>query len=73
MEKSSKNLFIWGSLGLLIPISMVLLAVLAVTSDEKNKQRYAQQHAEQLERIKAKEQAMQMEPASAVTVKAPEL
>lgn len=71
MEKSSKNLFIWGSLGLLIPISMVLLAVLAVTSDEKNKQRYAQQHAEQLARIKAKEQAMQMEPASAV--KAPEL
>ncbi|WP_349929136.1 hypothetical protein ABJ384_04670 [Acinetobacter sp. A1-4-2] len=54
-----KKMIILMSLGLLIPIFLVSMAYLAVSSDEKNQQKYQQQQAEMLERIKAREAAEQ--------------
>ena len=43
------------ALGLLIPIFLVSMAFLAVNSDAKNQEKYKQQQAEMIERIKARE------------------
>ena len=43
------------ALGLLIPIFLVSMAFLAVNSDAKNQEKYKQQQAEMIQRIKAKE------------------
>jgi hypothetical protein len=45
------------ALGLLIPIFLVSMAILAVNSDAKNQEKYAQQKAEMLKRIEAREAA----------------
>ena len=47
------------TLGLCIPIFLVTMAYLAVSSDEKNQEKYKQQQAQILERIKAREAAEQ--------------
>lgn len=54
-KPNPKKMIILMSLGLLIPIFLVSMAYLAVSSDEKNQQKYQQQQAEMLERIKARE------------------
>lgn len=56
-KPNPKKMIILMSLGLLIPIFLVSMAYLAVSSDEKNQQKYQQQQAEMLERIKAREAA----------------
>ncbi|OTG62579.1 hypothetical protein B9T29_07300 [Acinetobacter sp. ANC 3903] len=56
-KPNPKKMIILMSLGLLIPIFLVSMAYLAVSSDEKNQQKYKQQQAEMLERIKAREAA----------------
>ena len=43
------------SLGLLIPVFLLSMAYLAVTSDEKNQAEYARIKAENLARIQARE------------------
>ena len=58
-KPNPKKMIILMSLGLLIPIFLVSMAYLAVSSDEKNQQKYQQQQAEMLERIKAREAAKQ--------------
>ncbi|MFH7764925.1 hypothetical protein [Acinetobacter sp. BSP-28] len=58
-KPNPKKMIILMSLGLLIPIFLVSMAYLAVSSDEKNQQKYKQQQAEMLERIKAREAAEQ--------------
>jgi ABC-type transport system involved in cytochrome bd biosynthesis fused ATPase/permease subunit len=58
-KPNPKKMIILMSLGLLIPIFLVSMAYLAVSSDEKNQQKYQQQQAEMLERIKAREAAEQ--------------
>ncbi|MDN5512742.1 hypothetical protein [Acinetobacter sp.] len=65
-KPNPKKMIILMSLGLLIPIFLVSMAYLAVSSDEKNQQKYKQQQAEMLERIKAREAAERS--ASAATV-----
>lgn len=56
-QKSIKKLVIFGTLFLLLPIFLVSMAFLAVSSDAKNQEMYKQQQAEMIARIKAKEQA----------------
>ncbi|MGE8558594.1 MAG: hypothetical protein ACN6NU_09030 [Acinetobacter sp.] len=56
-KTSPKKMILFASLGLLIPIFLVSMAYLAVNSDQKNQEKYKQQHAEMLERIKAREAA----------------
>ncbi|CAB1214654.1 hypothetical protein [Acinetobacter bouvetii] len=58
-KSNPKKMIILMSLGLLIPIFLVSMAYLAVSSDEKNQQKYKQQQAEMLQRIKAREAAEQ--------------
>ncbi|UUS58694.1 MULTISPECIES: hypothetical protein [unclassified Acinetobacter] len=52
---NTKKMIILMALGLLIPIFLVSMAFLAVNSDAKNQEKYKQQQAEMIERIKAKE------------------
>ncbi|RZJ23531.1 hypothetical protein [Acinetobacter sp.] len=56
-KTSPKKMILFASLGLLIPIFLVSMAYLAVNSDQKNQEKYKQQQAEMLERIKAREAA----------------
>ena len=58
-KPNPKKMIVLMSLGLLIPIFLVSMAYLAVSSDEKNQQKYQQQQAEMLKRIKAREAAEQ--------------
>ena len=54
-KPNTKKMIILMALGLLIPIFLVSMAFLAVNSDAKNQEKYKQQQAERIERIKAKE------------------
>ncbi|MGN0935557.1 MULTISPECIES: hypothetical protein [Acinetobacter] len=54
-KPNTKKMIILMALGLLIPIFLVSMAFLAVNSDAKNQEKYKQQQAEMIERIKAKE------------------
>ena len=56
---SKKTIFL-ASLGIIIPIFLVSMAFVAVSSDAKNQEKYKQQHAENLAKIKAREQAEQL-------------
>ena len=56
-KTSKKKVIIFMALGLLIPIFLVSMAILAVNSDAKNQEKYAQQKAEMLKRIEAREAA----------------
>ena len=56
-KTSKKKVIILMALGLLIPIFLVTMAILAVNSDAKNQEKYAQQKAEMLKRIEAREAA----------------
>lgn len=58
-KPNTKKMIIWMTLGLCIPIFLVTMAYLAVSSDEKNQEKYKQQQAQILERIKAREAAEQ--------------
>lgn len=58
-KPNTKKMIIWMTLGLCIPIFLVTMAYLAVSSDEKNQEKYKQQQAQMLERIKAREAAEQ--------------
>lgn len=48
-----KKLVIFGSCALCVPIFLVSMAYLAVSSDAKNKEKYKQQQAEQMAKIAA--------------------
>lgn len=52
--KSIKKLVIFGSCALCVPIFLVSMAYLAVSSDAKNHEKYQQQKAEKLAIIEAK-------------------
>ncbi|WP_180064996.1 MULTISPECIES: hypothetical protein [unclassified Acinetobacter] len=54
-KPNTKKMIILMALGLLIPIFLVSMAFLAVNSDAKNQEKYKQQQAEMIERIKEKE------------------
>ncbi|KAB0625876.1 hypothetical protein F7P75_09895 [Acinetobacter gandensis] len=54
-KPNTKKMIILMALGLLIPIFLVSMAFLAVNSDAKNQEKYKQQQAEMIERIKARE------------------
>lgn len=54
-KPNTKKMITLMALGLLIPIFLVSMAFLAVNSDAKNQEKYKQQQAEMIERIKAKE------------------
>ncbi len=54
-KPNTKKMIILMALGLLIPIFLVSMAFLVVNSDAKNQEKYKQQQAEMIERIKAKE------------------
>lgn len=54
-KSNTKKMITLMALGLLIPIFLVSMAFLAVNSDAKNQEKYKQQQAEMIERIKAKE------------------
>ncbi|KGT47105.1 MULTISPECIES: hypothetical protein [Acinetobacter] len=55
--RSIKKLVIFGTLALCIPIFLVSMAFLAINSDAKNQEKYKQQQAEMIARIKAREAA----------------
>lgn len=55
--RSNKKILVLASLGLAIPILIVFVAFLAVSSDAKNQQEYQRIHAENLARIEAKQRA----------------
>ncbi|WOE32700.1 MULTISPECIES: hypothetical protein [unclassified Acinetobacter] len=59
-----KKIIALASLGLLIPIFIISMAFLAINSDAKNQAIYKQQHAEIIQRSKAK--AAQQDAASSV-------
>lgn len=63
-KASKKKVIILMALGLLIPIFLVSMAILAVNSDAKNQEKYAQQKAEMLKRIEAREAAERAQAAS---------
>lgn len=44
-----------ASLGLIIPLFLVSMAFLAVSSDAKNQEKYKQQREEIMEKVKARE------------------
>ncbi|ANF83091.1 hypothetical protein A3K93_04135 [Acinetobacter sp. NCu2D-2] len=52
--RSLKKLLIFGTLGLCVPIFLVTMAFLAVSSDAKNQEKYKQQQAEMLARMEAR-------------------
>ena len=54
-KPNTKKMITLMALGLLIPIFLVSMAFLAVNSDAKNQEKYKQQQAEMIERIKVKE------------------
>jgi len=54
--QSKAKLWVLMGLGLLIPIFLVSMAYIAVNSDAKNQEKYRQQQAEQLAKIKAREE-----------------
>ena len=56
-KPNTKKMIILMSLGLLIPVFLVSMAFLAVNSDAKNQEKYKQQQAEMIEKIKTKEAA----------------
>ncbi|WP_180170943.1 MULTISPECIES: hypothetical protein [unclassified Acinetobacter] len=66
-KPNTKKMIILMALGLLIPIFLVSMAFLAVNSDAKNQEKYKQQQAEMIERIKAKEAALAAEADQAVS------
>lgn len=57
VKPGKKKVIILMALGLLIPIFLVSMAILAVNSDTKNQEKYAQQKAEILKKIQAREAA----------------
>lgn len=60
-KPSKKKIIILMALGLLIPVFLVSMAMLAVNSDAKNQQKYAQQKAEMLQKIQAREAAEKLQ------------
>lgn len=54
-KPNQKKMIILMTLGLLIPVFLLSMAYLAVTSDEKNQAEYARIKAENLARIQARE------------------
>ncbi|MCO8100508.1 hypothetical protein [Acinetobacter indicus] len=58
---NTKKIILLASLGLLIPVFLVSMAFLAVNSDAKNQEKYKQQQAEMIARIKAREAAEQQQ------------
>ena len=65
-KPNPKKMIILMSLGLLIPIFLVSMAYLAVSSDEKKQEKYKQQQAQMLKRIKAREAAEKSASEAAV-------
>lgn len=55
--KKTKKIILLASLGLAIPIFIISVAFLAISSDAKNQQEYQRIHAENLARIEAKQRA----------------
>lgn len=66
-KPNTKKMITLMALGLLIPIFLVSMAFLAVNSDAKNQEKYKQQQAEMIERIKAKDAALAAEADQAVS------
>ena len=64
-KPSKKKVIILMALGLLIPVFLVSMAMLAVNSDAKNQQKYAQQKAEMLKKIQAREAAEKLQAEQA--------
>ena len=50
-QRSIKKLLIFGTLGLCVPIFLVTMGFLAVSSDAKNQEKYKQQQIDMLKRI----------------------
>ncbi|MEN3977619.1 hypothetical protein [Acinetobacter sp. CWB-B33] len=71
-KTSKKKAIILMALGLLIPIFLVTMAILAVNSDAKNQEKYAQQKAEMLKRIEAREAAERAKAAQEQSEPAPD-
>jgi uncharacterized membrane protein YjgN (DUF898 family) len=65
-KRLSPKVIMIASLGLLIPILLVVIASFAVKSDAKNQALYQQQHAEMLERIAQREAAEKAASEAAV-------
>lgn len=65
VKSSKKKVIILMALGLLIPIFLVSMAILAVNSDAKNQEKYAQQKADMLKRIEAREAAEKLKAEQA--------
>lgn len=63
-KPNQKKMIILMSLGLLIPVFLMSMAYLAVTSDEKNQAEYARIKAENLARIQAREAAKATQASS---------
>lgn len=58
-QRSIKKLLIFGTLGLCVPIFLVTMAFMAVSSDAKNQEKYKQQHIDMLKRIEERKAAEQ--------------
>ncbi|OTG83394.1 hypothetical protein B9T33_03045 [Acinetobacter sp. ANC 5054] len=69
-KPNTKKMIILMALGLLIPIFLVSMAFLAVNSDAKNQEKYKQQQAEMIEKIKAKEAAAKTQADEQLAVEA---
>ena len=65
-KPNQKKMIILMSLGLLIPVFLLSMAYLAVTSDEKNQAEYARIKAENLARIQARDAAQATQASSEV-------
>jgi len=61
--RSIKKLVIFGTLALCLPIFLVSMAFLAVSSDAKNQEKYKQQQADIIARIEAREAAEKKQAA----------
>ncbi len=63
-KTSQKKVILFMALGLCIPVFLLSMAVLAVNSDAENQQKYAQQRAQMLQKIQAREASEQAKAAS---------
>lgn len=64
-NRPSRKVLILAGLGLLIPIFIVTMAILAAKSDADNQKKYKQQHEEQLKRIAERERLEQQSASEA--------
>ena len=62
-----KKLVLFGTLALCVPIFLICMAFIAVSSDAENQQKYKQQQAEQTARLKLKQQQTTTENATTVS------